>query len=98
MKKMHLFGTALAAALLVASVGGSAMAGNGTFVPKGHSYSPGNERLPRTNSQKARISNQADIYESEIYRINRERAILDAEMRRMIELDLTGGTDFEPRY
>ncbi len=68
------------------------------FVPKGHSYAPGAERLPPLNSTADRINGQADIYEAEIYRIYRERAIHEAEMYRLENHDMRGGTDLEPRY
>ena len=69
-----------------------------TFVPKGHSYAPGYERLPALNSAQDRRNGQADIYEAEIYRVYRERAIHEAEMLRLEQHDMSGGTDFEPRY
>lgn len=48
------------------------------FVPKGHSYSPGNERLPLLNSRRDRIQARTDEIESEIYR-------RQLEQRRFIE-------------
>ncbi len=68
------------------------------FVPQGHTYSPDQDRLPLLNSYQDRINSQADIYESEIYRIQRERAIQDAEIQRHIQHDLSGGSTFQPRY
>ncbi len=68
------------------------------FVPQGHTYSPDQNRLPLLNSRRDRVNSQADIYESEIYRIQRERAILEAEMTRHIQHDFSGGANFEPRY
>lgn len=98
MLKLSVLSAALLAASVMVATTGVSVAGTGKYIPKGHAYSPGNENLPTFNSQRGKISNQADIYESEIYRVQRERAIHDAEMRRLIEHDLTGGTDFEPRY
>ena len=68
------------------------------FVPQGHTYSPDKDRLPLLNSYQDRINSQADIYESEIYRIQRERAIQDAEIQRHILHDMRGGNTFRPRY
>ncbi len=48
------------------------------FVPKGHSYSPGNERLPALNSGRDRIQARTDEIEAEIYRRQLEK-------RRFIE-------------
>ncbi len=48
------------------------------FVPQGHSYSPGNERLPALNSRRDRIQARTDEIEAEIYR-------RQLEQRRFIE-------------
>lgn len=68
------------------------------FVPQGHTYSPDKDRLPLLNSYQDRINSQADIYESEIYRVQRERAIQDAEIQRHILHEMDGGANFQPRY
>ena len=68
------------------------------FVPQGHSYSPDENRLPLLNSSRDRVNSQADIYEAEIYRIERERAIIEGELQRHIQHDLSGGSEFQPRY
>jgi hypothetical protein len=69
-----------------------------TFVPKGHTYAPGAERLPALNSPQDRRNAQTDIYESEIYRIYRERALHEAEMLRLEQHDMKGGMELQPRY
>ena len=84
----------LAVAEIVAPGAGAAE----KFVPQGHTYSPDKDRLPLLNSYQDRVNSQADIYEAEIYRIQRERAIQDAEMRRHIQHELGGGAEFQPRY
>ena len=76
----------------------SASAGDKSFVPQGHTYSPDEDRLPLLNSQRDRINSQADIYEAEIYRAQRERAILEGELTRHIQHELFGGAEFQPRY
>ncbi len=68
------------------------------FVPKGHSYAPSSQRLPTINSGRYRYQSKADVFESEIYRVQRDRAILEGEIQRHILHDLNGGTDFTPRY
>ena len=41
------------------------------FIPLGHNYAPGENELPRLDSDQDRVNSQVDIYESEIY--NRQR-------------------------
>lgn len=41
------------------------------FIPMGQSYAPGENELPRLDSEQDRLNSQVDIYESEIY--NRQR-------------------------
>lgn len=77
----------------------AAQSQNKNKVPAGHSYSPNQEKLPSTNSRKYRLNSQTDIYETEIYRTNRETAITFGNM------GLYGGNNFNsggprnrPRY
>ncbi len=68
-------------------------------LPAGHSYSPSEPRLPPLNSQRDKINSRADVYESEIYRANRETAITFSNMR-IFGRDrlLRGGSSNRPRY
>ncbi len=91
---MRLFYIVLAAVTALATSAGAVE----QFVPKGHTYAPGDEQLPALNSQQDRINGQADIFESEIYRVQRERAIHEAEIRRLELHEMQGGNAFEPRY
>lgn len=68
------------------------------FVPQGHTYSPDESRLPLLNSQRDRVNSTADRYEAEMYRIERERAIIEGELTRHIQHDFSGGSEFQPRY
>ncbi|MGI9462534.1 MAG: hypothetical protein ACR2OM_01255 [Aestuariivirgaceae bacterium] len=68
------------------------------FVPQGHTYSPDEDRLPLLNTRRDRINSQADLYEAEIYRVQKERAILEGELGRHIQHDFSGGANFRPRY
>ncbi len=77
----------------------AAQSSNNNKIPAGHSYSPNQEKLPSTNSRKYRLNSQTDIYETEIYRKNRETAITFSNM------GLYGGNNFNsggqrnrPRY
>ena len=76
-----------------------AQSANNNKIPSGHSYSPNQEKLPRTNTRKYRLNSQTDIYETEIYRKNRETAITFGN------IGIYGGTNFNsggprnrPRY
>ena len=64
------------------------------FVPMGHSYDTSNRQLPTLNSYEDRINNQADRYETEIYRQRKERAQWEHQ------LNSTHGTHlgFEPQW
>jgi len=68
------------------------------FIPQGHTYSPDENRLPLLNSYRDRINSTADRYEAEMYRIERERAIIEGELTRHIQHDFSGGSEFQPRY
>ena len=68
------------------------------FIPKGHSYAPGHERIPALNSYADRINNRADVYESEIYRKQRQRAVQRTQMQQMLSRDLNGQPSFGPSY
>lgn len=72
---------------------------NKNKIPSGYTYSPYKQKLPSVNSRKYRITSQTDIYETEIYRKNRETAITFGN------IGIYGGTNFEsggprnrPRY
>jgi len=92
--------------ILSAFVVGSLLAGTGVAlaqsnvrVPSGHSYSPKQQALPQLNSRQDRINSRADIYESEIYRSNRETAITFGNMRIFGRDNLLrGGSSNRPRY
>ena len=87
----------LVASFLAGSV--VALAEPGKRIPGGHSYSPTQQRLPALNSRQDRINARADIYESEIYRTNRDAAITFSNMR-IFGRDslLRGGSSNRPRY
>ncbi len=77
----------------------SAQSSNKNKIPSGYTYSPYKQKLPSPNSRKYRITSQTDIYETEIYRKNRETAITFGN------IGIFGGTNFDsggprnrPRY
>ena len=52
------------------------------FIPAGTGYSTEITTLPEFNSDQSQINQQADIYETEIYRKKRKYAEDDARLRR----------------
>jgi len=69
-------------------VGVAAVAADERFVPQGHSYAPGHERLPPLNSPPDRLNARADEFQSEIDRRQREEMRQRAELRRFLDHDL----------
>lgn len=65
MRRMIL-GLGLAFAVSVSSA--AQVNAEGKFVPQGHSYAPGDERIPLLNSNRDRINARAAEIETEIYR------------------------------
>jgi hypothetical protein len=94
---MYKIGTgaaALAVLLMLPTVAPAAE----NFVPLGLGYSPERQVLPPLNSPLDQLNAQTDIYESEINRIQRERAIQATELAR--HRDLIQDTDpiLTPEY
>jgi hypothetical protein len=52
------------------------------FIPAGTGYSTEITTLPEFNSEQSQINQQADIYETEIYRKKRKYAEDDTNLRR----------------
>lgn len=65
------------------------------FMPEGHTYAPGEERLPPINSAESYFNTQVDILQTEIYRRNYEQSMFESEMSRH---DLRGGPLLGPNY
>jgi hypothetical protein len=90
--------------VVVGMVGGFAGAAvaqsaNNARVPTGHLYTPGNSRLPALNSRRDKINSRADIYETEIYRSNRDAAITFGNMGVFGNGNfLSPGSRNRPRY
>lgn len=68
------------------------------FVPMGLGYSPERQELPPLNSPLDELNAQADVYESEIHRIQRERAIQATELARHRDLNLDTDPVLTPEY
>jgi hypothetical protein len=68
------------------------------FVPLGLGYSPERQQLPPLNSPLDQLNAQTDVYESEINRIQRERAIQATELARHRDLILDTDTVLTPEY
>lgn len=68
------------------------------FVPLGMGYSPERQMLPPLNSRQDRIIGQADVYESEIYRVQRERKLIESQLMRHIDHDLSAEPLLTPDY
>lgn len=68
------------------------------FVPMGLGYSPERQELPPLNSPLDELNAQADVYESEINRIQRERAIQATELSRHQDLNLETDPVLTPEY
>ena len=68
------------------------------FVPLGLGYSPERQELPPLNSALDALNAQTDIYESEIDRIQRQRAIHATELARHRDLNLDTDTILTPEY
>lgn len=82
-------------ALVTAMLAGAAIIGTGAasqaeqnYVPSGHAYGPGFQKLPPLNSRRDKINAQADVYEAEIRRRNLELRIQMERLRQHYDLDL----------
>ena len=87
-------GAAMMGLLALAPVAGAAE----NFVPLGLGYSPERQQLPPLNSALDALNAQTDVYESEIDRIQRQRAIQATELARHRDLNLDTDTILTPEY
>jgi hypothetical protein len=94
---MHKMGVGFAVAtglLWFATIGQAAE----NFVPMGLGYSPERQQLPPLNSPLDELNAQTDVFESEINRIQRERAIQATEQSRHQDLLLDTDPVLTPEY
>ena len=52
------------------------------YIPLGTGYSTNVDSLPTFDSNAGEISSKTDIYETEIYMLNRKKAEQDSQLRR----------------
>jgi hypothetical protein len=86
----------LASALLSAATAEASAVEN--FIPRGHSYAPGEGQLPPLNSERDQLNNQTDSLQSEIYVKEFQRKQLDSELSRFINEQNLAEPDYLPRY
>jgi hypothetical protein len=65
-----------------------------TFIPGGHSYGPDSGGLPPLNSAEDRINLEADIIESEINVVQRQRKLQDNEFNRFLYSQSLDGSEY----
>jgi hypothetical protein len=94
---MYKIGTGAAALAVLLTMSVIAPAAE-NFVPLGLGYSPERQQLPPLNSPLDQLNAQTDVYESEINRIQRERAIQATELARHRDLILDTDTVLTPEY
>ena len=87
-------GAAMMGLVALATAAGAAE----NFVPLGLGYSPERQELPPLNSALDALNAQTDIYESEIDRIQRQRALQATELARHRDLNLDTDTILTPEY
>ena len=70
------------------------------WLPQGHLYAPGDERLPPLDSPQAQFESQVDVRQTEIYRRQYDRRLFEAEMFRddLRAGPFTGPNFMAPRY
>jgi hypothetical protein len=52
------------------------------FIPRGHSFQPGDSTLPPLNSDQDRIDLQTDLYEAELYVKQRRQKVFESRLNR----------------
>jgi hypothetical protein len=87
--KMRTF-SLLVGLVLATAVPPSAMAYE-NYIPLGTGYSSNVDSLPSFDSEAGQISQQADIYESEIYRQGREQQEADSRFRQFFSNPVSTG-------
>jgi hypothetical protein len=68
------------------------------FIPEGHSYDGSNRKLPPLNSNEDQTTNRADLFETEIYKAQRDRAFWDTWVNSTHGTYLDGQTRLTPDY
>lgn len=68
------------------------------FIPMGTGYSTEVDSLPDFASEAGQINQQADVYETEIYRKARNAAEFDSRMRQFFSDSESNGSDYYIDY
>ncbi|MFN0193715.1 MAG: hypothetical protein ACKVP5_17360 [Aestuariivirga sp.] len=68
------------------------------FIPLGHGYAPDEPVLPSLSTERAQISQQSDIFETEVYRAEREDKVIDSFLNRFISDQEKVGGDYSIDY
>ena len=68
------------------------------FIPEGHTYDTSNRGLPKLNSYADRTDNGADVFETEIYKSQRNRAFWDTWVNSTHGTYLDGQPRRSPDY
>ena len=95
---MSKFSLGSAAVLIGLVMAAGAAQANETFIPSGHSYTPESSSLPPLNSYQDRVTNQTDVYQSQIWHHQFEQKQFDSEMQRLLNRDMRFGPNRKPIY
>ena len=68
------------------------------YIPLGTGYSPQVDSLPAFESDAGQISEQTDVYETELYFENRKKALDDSRMREFFSDRNSTGSDSHIDY
>ncbi len=68
------------------------------YIPLGTGYSPDVDSLPTFESDAGQISQQTDVYETELYFENRKKALDDSRMREFFSDRNSTGLDTHIDY
>lgn len=63
------------------------------FIPAGTGYSTEVSALPEINSTRSQVNAKADVYETEIYKHQRDNAEFDSRMRQFFSDGESTGSD-----
>jgi hypothetical protein len=87
----------LAAAVILGGLSAPSLAYE-NFIPLGHGYAPDEPTLPGLSTERGQISQQSDIFETEIYREEREDKVTDSFLNRFISDQEKQGGDYSIDY
>lgn len=68
------------------------------FIPLGTGYSTDITEVPAFGSERAQVTQEADIIETEIYRADKEKAAAESSLRRFFSDTEVSGSDSSIDY